>query len=88
VNGRAYRDDYVWDDDESAPEGRALYPLCPVCPSDRPYRVIQNTGRLGGLLCEECGTCFTGEPGESQHPKNKRRRELWAEEIRGRKEAS
>lgn len=88
MNGRAYPDDHVYDDDgqEEPVEGHAIYPPCPFCPADKPYRVVPNTGKLGGLFCEECGTCFTGEPGEAQHPRNRRRREIWAEEVRDRTE--
>lgn len=90
MNDRAYRDDdqHLGGGVYDVPEDRALYPPCPFCPADKPYRVVVNTGALGGLFCEECGTCFTGEPGEARHPKNQKRREMWAEEIRSRKGAS
>lgn len=63
-------------------------PMCPICPADKPHVVVPNEGRAGGWLCEGCMFVFDGTHGESQHPRNQRRREIWAEEIRDRKEAS
>ncbi len=60
-------------------------PLCPVCPSGRPYRVEVRPGH--GLECLNCRTIFQGTPGEMTHPRNKKRREIVAEYARHEQEA-
>lgn len=80
----------VWADlgggvvDDGEPETGALLPVCPICPADAVRAVVENTGRAGGLLCEVCGFLFDGTVEEKWHPKNKVRREMWAEEIKPR----
>lgn len=63
-------------------EDGPLGPLCPICPSDKPHRVVVNESRLGGYRCEGCDWTFDGDHGEAHHPRNRRRRDIWAEETR------
>lgn len=67
------------DPDVPPPHG---LPLCPVCgTTDRPPRLeLRHDGP--GIVCLDCDTVFSGEPGEMSHPDNQRRRALLAEERR------
>ncbi len=55
-------------------------PLCPVCPSGRPYKVEVRAGH--GLECLNCGTIFQGTAGEMTHPRNRKRRVIAAQYAR------
>lgn len=70
-----YGDPY---DDEAV--DMADMPMCPVCPSGRPYKVEVRSGH--GLECLNCGTIFQGTPGEMTHPRNRKRRVIAAQYAR------
>jgi hypothetical protein len=78
MNGRAYRYDGIYDEDPGPAPGST--PVCPICPSDKPHRVVINTGALGGFICESCGTALTPEA----RGDNARRREMWEHETKRR----
>ena len=66
--------------DHDEPADMAGMPLCPVCPSGRPYHVEVRAGH--GLECLNCGTIFQGTPGEMTHPRNQKRRVIAAQYAR------
>lgn len=66
------------DPDDPGPAPDAV-PLCPICPADKPHRVVRNDGKAPGWLCEGCGFLLTPNVGGD----NNARRDLWAEETRG-----
>ncbi len=62
-----------------APYGDPL-PMCPICTTTKPYNVESRSPL--GFECLNCRTIFTGDQGEADHPKNRKRRRIVAEYAR------
>lgn len=80
MNDRAYKNGGVWDDEDPGPAGPDATPPCPICPADRPHRVVPNSGKAGGYLCEGCGFLLSPEAGGDNH----KRRDMWEHETKKR----